>query len=401
MTASAAFAAGVAEVVLRIAGVSYPNFYQPDAIRGWSARPGAQGWWTKEGHAFVRFTAAGLRDDRERPQEKRAGSFRIALLGDSCTEAVQVPFEATWGKLLERELAHCSALAAQGFRTIETLNFGVSGYSTAQELLTLRHESNRFNPDLVLLAFYAGNDVRNNQRSLEQDPQRPYFVLKSDAHDASDRLDLDDSFRQSSSYRLRTTGPARLLYALFNRSVLLQASKQAKSHVDGWVGTLKARRKEQGAAIQELGLDNAVYAPPSDAESGTDWREAWAVTEAMLAAMHSETSAQSRRFAMVSLTTPIQVDPDPAVRARFRKQLGVETLSYPDDRLGEIAAKRGFPYLALAPLLAPLAEREKVYLHGFPNTKPGEGHWNERGHKEAARALARWLCAVEAGRVRG
>ena len=308
-----------------------------------------------------------------------------------------MPFAATWGKLLERELAHCAALGVQGFRAVETLNFGVSGYSTAQELLTLRHEADRYDPDLVLLAFYAGNDVRNNQRSLEQDPQRPYFVVTSDSKDATDRLVLDDSFRQSSSYRLRTTGPARLLYALFHRSVLLQATKKAKGHVDGWIGSWKARQKEQGAAIQELGLDNAVYAPPSDAESGADWRQAWTATEAMLAAMNRVATERHRNFAMVSLTTPIQVDPDPAVRARFRDQLGVDSLSYPDDRLGEIAAQEGFPYLALAPQIGPLAEREKVYLHGFPNTQPGEGHWNERGHREAAKALGPWLCGVAAG----
>ncbi|HVT18767.1 MAG TPA: hypothetical protein VHQ90_21610 [Thermoanaerobaculia bacterium] len=54
----------------------------------------------------------------------------------------------------------------------------MAGYGTAQELLTLRHEVWRYAPDLVLLAFYTGNDVRNNERRLEQDPSRPYFILR-------------------------------------------------------------------------------------------------------------------------------------------------------------------------------------------------------------------------------
>ena len=39
-----------------------------------------------------------------------------------------------------------------------------------------------------------------------------------------------------------------------------------------------------------------------------------------------------------------------------------------------------------------------VYLHGFPNTPPGEGHWNARGHAAAARLVAGWLCGGVLGR---
>jgi lysophospholipase L1-like esterase len=378
---------GLAEVALRIAGVSYPNFYRPDPDLGWALTPGASGWWKKEGRAFVRINPDGERDIRH-PLEKPPGTLRIAILGDSCTEALQVPVEETFWARLPRELASCPALAGHPGKSVETLNFGVSGYGTAQELLTLRTRVFKYHPDLVLLAFYTGNDVRNNYRPLEQDPLRPYFVLQGG------RLVLDDSFRTSSGYRARQTFAARLLYAAFNHSALLQVGKMAKSAGDGLVGAYKAKRVTT-QAIEELGLDNAVYSPPGNA----DWQAAWAVTEAMLREMGEEVRAHGARFAVVTLTDGIQVHPDVKKRQAFARQLGIADLFYPDERIKKTAEAAGIPVLNLAPPLADYAARTGQFLHGFPNTRPGEGHWNARGHREAARVLGRWLCGMFALRA--
>jgi len=144
-----------------------------------------------------------------------------------------------------------------------------------------------------------------------------------------------------------------------------------------------------------LGLDNAVYQPPLDAA----WRGAWAATEAMIREMDAEVRgargarSQGARFAVVSLSTPIQVDPSLAKRRAFARELGVPDLFYPDQRLEELGRAAGIPVLALAPPLADYAARTGQYLHGFPNSKPGEGHWNAAGHREASRLLTAWLCA--------
>ncbi len=380
---SSALALAVGEVAFRIAGVSNPNFYGPDPERGWVLSPGTTGLWTKEGRAEIRINSIGLRGP-EVAKKKPPGTFRIAVLGDSCVEALQVPEEQTFAKLLERELAACPAIASAHGTKIESLNFGVSGYGTAQELLALRSQALPLEPDLVLLALYAGNDVRNNEKTLDQEELRPYFDLQGD------RLVLDASFRDHSSYKFRRSLPARAFYSLVNRSRLLQGVKAAKSRLDSWLGARKAHRMEQGNAVQELGLDNAVYAPPTEPA----WKKAWAVTEALLAQMKRETEAQGARFALVSLTTPIQVDPDAAKRQAFAKALDVEDLDYPERRLAEASARNSIDFLALTPPLRELATREKVYLHGFPNTAPGEGHWNARGNEAAAREIGRWLCGT-------
>jgi hypothetical protein len=378
--AATALALLLGEAALRLAGVSYPNFYRPDAWRGWSLRPGAEGWWRKEGLAYVRINSAGLRDV-EHAVARPPGRLRIAVLGDSCAEALQVPLAQTFWKLLERQVAGCPAAAG---RVVETLGFGVAGYGTAQELLTLRREVWRYQPDVVLLAFYPGNDVRNNARPLEQDPLRPYFTV-----DAAGRLACDDSFRAAAGYRLRQTPAARLAYGTYDHLRLLQVAKQGKSVVDGWIGAARARSKERGEeALQELGLDNAVYSPPRD----PDWRDAWRVTEAMIAAMRDDAAAHRVRFGVVLLTTGIEVHPDPAVRGAFMRKLRVSDLFYPGRRLAAFGEAAGIPVLDLGPPLQQLATSERLFLHGFANTAQGEGHWNARGHAAAAPAIATWLC---------
>src|ERR1041384_6895967 len=80
---------GGAELALRAAGYSAPIWYQPDALLGWVMRPGAQGWFTHEGRAYVQVSAEGWRD-REHALEKPAGVYRIAVIGDSAAEALQL-----------------------------------------------------------------------------------------------------------------------------------------------------------------------------------------------------------------------------------------------------------------------------------------------------------------------
>ena len=152
----------IIEIALRITGYSYPEFYVADAQRGYALRPGLRGWYRKEGEAFVQINSDGLRD-REHSKRKPANTIRIAVLGDSYTEAFQVNFENSFCALLERKLHECPALSGH---EVEVINFGVSGYGTAQELITLRNQVWQYSPDIVLLAFTTNNDISDNVRGL-------------------------------------------------------------------------------------------------------------------------------------------------------------------------------------------------------------------------------------------
>src|SRR4030095_12174110 len=98
----------IVEIALRVANFSFPEFYQPDASRGYALRPGIQGWYRKEGEAYVEINSDGLRD-REHTKEKPANTLRIAVLGDSYPEAFQVAKEQAFWSVMEQKLQQCGA----------------------------------------------------------------------------------------------------------------------------------------------------------------------------------------------------------------------------------------------------------------------------------------------------
>src|SRR5919197_4209634 len=130
------------ELFLRAVGYTYPVFYQPDEVRGYSLRPGAAGRYRKEGAAFVRINGDGLRD-REHTKEKPSGTLRIAVVGDSYAEAFQVEQDKAFWSVLERRLGDCPALEG---RRGEGIKFGGSGYGAAQEVFTLREKGLGYSP---------------------------------------------------------------------------------------------------------------------------------------------------------------------------------------------------------------------------------------------------------------
>ena len=369
------------EIGLRVLGISYPYFYVPDDLTGYSHKPGAQGLWHKEGEAYITINSAGLRD-REHSLEKPQGTFRIAILGDSYTEALQLPIEQTYWARLEQELSGCPALAG---RRVEVVNFGVSGYSTAQELLVLRHKVPPYHPDLVLLALLTGNDIRGNSRELDGDSVRPYYAFKDG------RLVLDTSFRRSIAFRLQ-----QLPFSseAFESSHVLQLIREAKYRLMAYLREADHQQRMKARPDSEVDLDATVYLDPAD----HFWEEAWTITEALVVQAKRETEAGGSRFLLVSLSNPDQVHPDLQNRQAVARRLGVPDLFYPDRRVQALATREGIDSLSLAEPLAAYAEQQGVFLHGFPNAQIGQGHWNATAHRLAGHLMSERICAMLASR---
>ena len=361
----------VAEGALRVAGISFPVFDTYDDLRGVALRPGNEGWYQREGRAYLRINSAGYRDS-EHEVAKPANTFRVAVLGDSFAEARQVAVEDTFWSHLGQHLGRCPASAG---RTVEVLNFGVGGYGTTEELLTLRKDVLRYSPDLVLLAFFVGNDVRDNSRELTL--SEGWRVPKPIYFRQDGKLVLDDSFRQSRGQQL--------LYEATHHSRLLQLVNEARR---AWVTRQVQASAATATAVAGPPTVDEIYAPPPDRA----WQEAWLVTEELLGQMHREVDAAGARFVVALVTTPEQVQPDPAVRYAFEQRLGVSDLFYADRRLTAVGQREGFQVITLAERLQRVATERHVFLHGFKNSVMGEGHWNEDGHREAAKVMVESLC---------
>jgi hypothetical protein len=365
----------LAEGVLRALGISHPSLYTTDPCCGLALRPGASGWSTREGRAFIEVNSDGLRDV-EHAQTAAPGVVRIAVMGDSYTLARQVALDDTFWNVAERALGACPHLPGD---RVEMINFGVVGYSTAQELRMYERRARKYAPDLVVLAFLSGNDVSDNYAPLDANPMRPYYAFRDG------RLVLDDSFLERSAYRKRQTLQWKLAVEASTHSRVIQLAGELRNRLKA----AALSRERSGAGDQEAGLSHAVYREPPSAR----WEEAWNLTEAILTRFRDTVRADGAEFFVLSLSNGVQVDPDPRVRERSAAAMDVADLGYPERRLGAHLTAIGVPHRLLAPVLAREAERSGECVHGFENAEPCRGHWNERGHRLAGEALAASLCA--------
>ena len=91
--------------------------------------------------------SAGMRD-KEYPQSKPAGIFRVAVLGSSWTMGSGVAHEDIWLSQLEEMLN-------QNGKTphYEFLNFGVDQYGLGELAATIEHKVPAYQPDLVIVAL--------------------------------------------------------------------------------------------------------------------------------------------------------------------------------------------------------------------------------------------------------
>jgi hypothetical protein len=382
IAAAVAAALLAAEGLLRALDYNSPQWVRRDPDLGWALRPGAQGWFTHEGRAFVTVNRAGQRD-RERTLDKPEGVYRIAVLGDMYSEAMHVPLAQTyWWQLGER----LQACGFQPGKRIEVLNFGVRGYGTAQAYVMLEARALRYRPDLVLLQFTNGSDVRDNSRALDPIKGRPYYTV-----DARGVPRLDDSFASSPAHLSRASIGKEVVHRLADRWRALQYARNTATEVQV-IG-----RAHAGSPPDEVGLEPDVLADPREPA----WQEAWRVTEALLASMRDLASRNGAALAVFTVPYAVAVHPDAALRGRVQAKYGVPDLAYPDRRVAAFARANGMLGITLVEGMQERATASGQALYGFDNYRPGFGHWNALGHRAAAEIIAQSLCAVRLSATAG
>jgi lysophospholipase L1-like esterase len=380
----------IGEAALRLLDIHRPYFYQYDDRRGWALKPGAEGWQDGEGKAWIHVNSAGYRD-RERSVEKTPGTYRIAIVGDSYSDAYQVPLESTYWSELERTL---NQRMTDTGRNVEVLNFGVRGYGTAQELLTFQQDVRSYNPDLVLLQITTENDIVENSPVLNTKAANcPFYRIDQG------RLTLDLSFADARALGIRMGDWYRAYLGLRDRLRIAEVI-DLDAIYDKFIEFKRSReRKRKGEESDLLGglvTFTASYVRPDAPELAS----AWEVTQLLLLEMKTAVAETGASFAIVTLSNPIQVFPDAAVRKRFMDSISIDDLFYADNRIRKFCADHDVPVITLAPRLQQIADRDGVFLHGFANTPPGDGHWNESAHAIAGQIIAneilKWWQSVPA-----
>ncbi len=371
------------EAYLRVTGYGASEVWVQDARLGWFHRPGAEAWFEKPCYrAHVTINRDGLRDT-DRTIAKPEGSYRILILGDSMTEAIQVDLEQTYPRVLERLLN-----GANPGKAFEVINLGVAGYGTDQEYLALRNVGLRYRPDLVVLAFFTGNDFQENVPGLGGIRGKPYFAL--DEHGNLRELPFKPEPLSGVKRVLREGRSLRWVWEKLNDVPALNAFV--------WrVGAVAEQRKNHGSGATHAEwrwgippgakglppLSFQVYLPQAPAA----WREAWAVTKALILKTRDEAEQHGARFLLGVLPAAPEVAGKEALARFYRAGLDGLDLEKPDRTLRAFAEQERTWHLSLLPEFREYLARNGGGWEGLHNAC--DGHWSALGHEVAAAALRR------------
>jgi len=231
-----AIAVVLVEVYFRLAGVGGSEYLQPDLQMGIRHIPGKLVIWRAEGFSNNRMNGAGLRDN-EHTLNKEPGTYRIALLGDSVVEALQVDLNDTFGKILERRLNK-----ANPSEHYETINFGCGSYSTGQEVVQYEREGAKYKPDAIVLVYNRGDSMESvvTSKDRKRTEPRPYFYI-----DRFGQLKEDDSVLAANFDKLKPNllrdwlRKNSAIYGVINQADFsLTLNEPLYRKIKGWVVSL-------------------------------------------------------------------------------------------------------------------------------------------------------------------
>jgi hypothetical protein len=315
--------------------------------------------------------SAGMHDT-EHPLAKPPNTFRILMLGDSFVRAHQVRETETTHQVLENLLN--SAGSASRY---EVINGGVDGWGTGQELIYYRSEGRLYHPDLVLLMFYIGNDVKDNMpaRGITSDVTNcyaPYFVL------CGDRLD-----------------PTPWLYAPGLPPSIGQCGWPYKT-LSAILGVLH-RYVRLYTQLEPLlpAPDYQVSSLYFFIEGNPLFDYGLRLTVQLVRQLNEEVTQDGAQFAVVLISPEDLVGfslMSSAERERIYQEIPAlrraEQIDMPDEQLSKVFAGQGIRVLDLLPAFSRYTAETGRSLH-FEHDK----HWNADGNRLAAETLSAWLAS--------
>ncbi|MBI2410247.1 SGNH/GDSL hydrolase family protein [Candidatus Kaiserbacteria bacterium] len=324
----------------------------------------------------VRFNEFGMRD-RDRSFEKNLGVTRIAFLGDSFIEGAQVGNEEVVTRRMETQLGP----------KVEVLNFGVSGFGTYQALLTYEERVRPFKPDIVILGFYTGNDMRNNLRAVESlygdASSRPFLEKRDDGSWAAIPASSKDMSRNAIVLFLKRH------FALYR---FLWFEKQRFS------GMWRLAEPPENSAPSTQSVESMdayiarLFAPPKD----QPFLGAWEATEYLIERLKDAVERDGGRFVLVAIPDPVvfEADPRASLEKLYNAPLPEEyDPEYPQKRLARMAGEAGISYVDLTPAFKSYRDAHALPFPYFAFEH--DGHWSALGHAVAADTITAHLRDAE------
>lgn len=337
------------EVLFNFANVGNQELLTPDATLGCRHIAGKRVTWRMEGYSNDRISSAGLRDV-EHALSKSPGVTRVALLGDSATEGVQVPLPDTYARVLEN-LLNAKAGQKQKF---EVMNFGTSSYSTGQELLQYRHMVRQYKPDVVAVLWCCGDVIENALDPMKFELKRrstadlrPYWYF-----DGEGKLQMDSSVMESNQAKFKPNPVIDFLRAHSRiYGVCTQANLALMINENGY-------RKVQH-------FFNRYFAPHYDWKTlppKYDAQDRMAVTTELIKQFNQEVTRDGAKFLLLA----------------FPNNVRAELLTQQADTLKKLSQTQGFELLDLTQSFHDHPQETSLFI---------DYHFSSAGHRRVAETI--------------
>jgi hypothetical protein len=328
--------------------------------------------------------ALGLNDE-EFEVPKPPGRFRILAIGDSFTFGL-VPYPYTVMTLLEARLR-----AACPGRDLDVLNFGIggSGVRDYRAIVTLGLAT--YDPDLVLVNFYAGNDGPNLYRQVHE-RSRVWSALGASRLWTLGRntLRLWRGVHDLDAVRAPPAGPASREGAPRGGTPVdpRRHVSERDPALTGPIFTEAAFATIQATEMQWF------YLPRDPAVVDRAWRSVLEDLEAI----RTEVLRPGRRLALALYPSALQVYPAQwaalveTLRHRPRyATLSADTLdpSLPNRQLAAYCQRVALPCVDLTPVFVEASRTSAEALY-----KQQDAHWTIQGNQVAAAAEAEFLARL-------
>jgi len=310
-------------------------------------------------YVTLKFNKDGFRG-KNRSYKKPQNTCRIAILGDSQIAAIATKTEETLVYQLEKKLNQ-----QHPDITWEVFNFGITAASTAQELVLFRKLVTKYNPDIVICAYYIGNDFSDNYDKLSTYP-RIY-------------MDMD----QNGDLYVKP-------FLTVRKKISTWLNRHSRFYV--WqkhTTNILADKLKKSDTFYKVREGKLIFMN----KDSKKLNYAWKLNEKIIHTFHKEVLQETGYFLFVVIPNSHQLyhdrwksfvvkDPD------ARPYLNAD---YPDQKLSEILKKKNIDSVFLR-------RRLEDYIDNRPHYEPdaqvlynGTGHLNEKGQKIATETIYKYL----------
>jgi len=347
---------------------------------------------TAPGPYSLRTDAEGFRNTRVRD------TIHVAALGDSFTDGLTLPVDQIWPTRLEQNLG------------LPVQNFGTAGFGPQQELRVLRDYAIRHHPRVVLLAFFAGNDIVDAERFDKYERSEGSVILPKTGWSIKKVVARYETFYSFSLLQLagntlgtraagRPMEGTKVPYAVDQNPEISGDPAESVPGFDRGIFTIPVKERTLRFALMPPYLQTLTFS-----EDALEKRSGWQLTRKTILEMNRVSHENGARLVVLFIPFKSQVYL-PLLRRSFGKEdlerdfqfyfrqepTGFDSNEMSQNRLAQNHLMQRLCEDEHIPLIDPTAALQAEVESGRNVYFPDDSHWNAAGHELAANVIAAFL----------